>query len=85
VSVLSFARSLVNLLQYLLKCFVRLLEVILSAGQQFLNDIHISRPAECQLKMTNVQGDEAQENEKIMVKIFRHSSTKTVGEQSVSS
>jgi hypothetical protein len=28
--------------------------------QRFLNGIHISRPDECQLNMTNVQGDQAQ-------------------------
>jgi hypothetical protein len=26
---------------------------------EVFNGIHISRPVECQLKMTNVQGDEA--------------------------
>jgi hypothetical protein len=29
------------------------------SGQRFLNDIHVSRLAECQLKLTNVQGDQA--------------------------
>jgi hypothetical protein len=29
-------------------------------GQWFLNGIQISRPVECQLKMMNVQGDQAQ-------------------------
>jgi hypothetical protein len=38
---------------------VGLLENILEAGQQFLNDIHISKPVECQLKMMNDQGDKA--------------------------
>jgi hypothetical protein len=28
-------------------------------GQQFLNHIHVSRPVECQLKITNVLGDQA--------------------------
>jgi hypothetical protein len=36
-----------------LKCFLRFLENIFEAGQQFLNGCHISRPVECQLKMTN--------------------------------
>jgi hypothetical protein len=35
---------------------MRLLENIPQAGQRFLNGIHVSRPFECQLKMTNVQG-----------------------------
>jgi hypothetical protein len=35
-----------------------LLENILEAGKRFLNDIHVSRSVECQLKMTNVQGDQ---------------------------
>jgi hypothetical protein len=38
---------------------VRLLENILKAGRQFLNDIPVSRPVECQLKITNFQGDQA--------------------------
>jgi hypothetical protein len=28
-------------------------------SQRFLNGIHVSRPVECQLKMTNAQGDQA--------------------------
>jgi hypothetical protein len=36
-----------------------LLENILYAGQLFLNGIHVSRLVKCQLKMTNVQGDQA--------------------------
>jgi hypothetical protein len=28
-------------------------------GQLFLNVIHVSRPIECELKMKNVQGDQA--------------------------
>jgi hypothetical protein len=36
---------------------VRLLENIL--GQLFYNDIHVSRPVEGQMKITDVQGDQA--------------------------
>jgi hypothetical protein len=36
------------------------LENILLAGQRFLNGIHVSRLVKCQLKMTNVQGDQAE-------------------------
>jgi hypothetical protein len=39
---------------------MRLLENILLAGQQFLNGIHISRLVKCQLKMANIQGDQAE-------------------------
>jgi hypothetical protein len=39
-----------------LKCFVRLLVNILQARQRFLNGIHVSRPAECQLKTTKRSG-----------------------------
>jgi hypothetical protein len=28
-----------------------------TAEEQFFNDIYVSRPVECQLKMTNVQGE----------------------------
>jgi ribonuclease HIII len=40
-----------------------------------------SRPVECQMKMTNVQGDQAPANpQKMFKKIFENSSTKTVAE-----
>jgi hypothetical protein len=42
-----------------LKCFVRLLENILLAKHQFLCSIRVSGLAECQLKMMNVQDDQA--------------------------
>jgi hypothetical protein len=45
---ISFARS-----------FVRLLENVLEAGQQLLYGVYVLRPAECQLKMTNVLGNQA--------------------------
>jgi hypothetical protein len=57
VSATSFAWSSVNPLPKPLKCFVSLLENI------FKSDVFewhsISRPVECQLKMTDVQGDQA--------------------------
>jgi hypothetical protein len=68
----------------LLKCFVRLLENILLAGQLFLNGIHVSRPVECQLKMTNVQDYQAPAKRQKMLKKFENSSTKTIAEQSMS-
>jgi hypothetical protein len=48
------------------------------------NGIHVSRPAECQLKMTNVQGDKAPVKWQKMLKKFEDSSTKTVTEQFMS-
>jgi hypothetical protein len=59
VSASSFAWSSVNPLPTPLKCFVRPLENILQAGQWFLSGVHVSRPVECQLKMTNIQGEQA--------------------------
>jgi hypothetical protein len=38
---------------------MRLLENILYARQRFLNSIHVSRLAERQLRMMNIQGDQA--------------------------
>jgi hypothetical protein len=38
---------------------VRLLQNILKAGQWFLKGIQVSSPVNCQLKMTNVQGNQA--------------------------
>jgi uncharacterized SAM-dependent methyltransferase len=38
------------------------------AGQLFLIGIHVSRPIECQLKMTNVQGNQAQAKRQKMLK-----------------
>jgi hypothetical protein len=63
---------------------VRCLENILYAGQRFLNDIHVSREVECQLKVTNVQGNQAPAKRQKMLKKFDNSSTKTVAEQSMS-
>jgi hypothetical protein len=59
MSASRFVWSLVNLLSKPLKCFPRLLENILYAGQQFWNGLHVSGPVEFQLKMTNIQGDQA--------------------------
>jgi hypothetical protein len=50
-----------------------------------LNGIHVSRPVECQLKMTNVQGDRASAKRQKILKKFEKSPTKTVAEQSMSS
>jgi hypothetical protein len=49
-----------------------------------LNGIHVSRPVECQLKMTNLQGDQAPAKQQKILKKFENSSTKTVTEQSMS-
>jgi hypothetical protein len=38
---------------------LKILREAFGAGQRFLNDIHVSRLVECQLKMMNVQGDQA--------------------------
>jgi hypothetical protein len=56
-----------------------------SAGQRFLNGIHVSRPVECQLKMTNVQGDQAPAKRQKVLKKFKNSSMKTISKQSMSS
>jgi hypothetical protein len=50
-----------------------------------LKGIHVSRPVECQLKMTNVQGDQAPAKRQKLLKNFESSSTKTVAEQYMSS
>jgi hypothetical protein len=50
-----------------------------------LNGIHVSRPMECQLKMTNVQGDQAKAKRQKMLKKFNNSSMTTIAEQSMSS
>jgi hypothetical protein len=50
-----------------------------------LNFIHVSRPVECQLKMTNLQSDQAPAERQIILKKFENSTTKTVFEQSMSS
>jgi hypothetical protein len=49
-----------------------------------LNDIHVSWPVECQLKMMKVQGAQAPAKGQEMLKKFENSSTKTVAEQSMS-
>jgi hypothetical protein len=64
---------------------VRLLENILKARQQYLNGIHVSRLVECQLKMTNVQDDQAPAKRQKILKKFENSSTKTVAKQSMRS
>jgi hypothetical protein len=57
----------------------------LSRTKVFFNSIHISRPIECQLKTTNVQGDQAPAKRQKMLKKVENSSTKTAAEQSTSS
>jgi hypothetical protein len=47
--------------------------------------IHVSRPVECQLKMTNVQGNQAPAKRQKMLKKIDNSSTNTVTEQYTSS
>jgi hypothetical protein len=49
------------------------------------NGIHVSRLVECQLKMTNIQGDQASAKRQKMLEKFENSSTETVAEQSMSS
>jgi hypothetical protein len=49
-----------------------------------LNGIHVSRPVEGKMKMTNVQDDQVPARQK-MLKKFENSSTKTVAEQSMRS
>jgi hypothetical protein len=52
---------------------------------EVLNGILVSRPVECQLKMTNIHGDKAPTKRQKMLKKFENASTKTVAEQSMSS
>jgi hypothetical protein len=47
------------------------------------NGIHVSRSVECQLKMTNVQGDQAPAKRQKMLKKFENLSTKTIAKQSM--
>jgi hypothetical protein len=74
------------------KCATKTLEMLCEAfGECFLswtvvlNGIHVSRPVECQLKMTNVHGDQAPAKRLKMLKKFENSSTKTITEQSMTS
>jgi hypothetical protein len=50
-----------------------------------LNGIHVSRPVKCQLKMTNVQGNQAPAKQQKMLRKCENSITKTIAEQSMSS
>jgi hypothetical protein len=52
-----------------MKCFFRLLENFLEAGQRCLNGIHVLRPFECQLKMMNVHGDHHKTTEDVEKKM----------------
>jgi hypothetical protein len=52
--------------------------------ERFFYVIHVSRPVECQLKMTNAHGDQAPAKRQKMLKEFENS-TKTVAEQCMSS
>jgi hypothetical protein len=72
----------VNPLPIPLKCFARLLENIHLNRTAVLNDIYVSRPVECQLKV-NVEGDQSPGQE--VLKKFENSSTKTVAEETMSS
>jgi hypothetical protein len=67
------------------KYFVSLLENILSGRQWFLNGIHVSRPVKCQLKMTNVQGEDTTIKRQKILKKFENSFTKAITAQSMSS
>jgi hypothetical protein len=55
------------------------------SGQRFLNNIHVSRPVKCHLKMMNIHGDQAPAKRQKMLKKFENSSIKSVTEQSMSS
>jgi hypothetical protein len=50
-----------------------------------LNGIHVSRSVKCQLKMENIQGDQAPAKRQQMLQKFKNSLTKTVVERSMSS
>jgi hypothetical protein len=50
-----------------------------------LNDIDVSGPVECQLKVPNIQGNRSPAKRQKMLKKFPNSSMKNVAEQSVSS
>jgi hypothetical protein len=71
VSASNFTWSSVNPLPKPLKCVMRLLENILQPRQWVLNGTHVSRPVECQLKMSNVRGDQAQAKWQKMLKKSR--------------
>jgi superfamily II DNA/RNA helicase len=49
------------------------------------NYIHVSRPVECQLKITKIHGDQAPAERQKMLKKFKNSSMKSVAEQYMSS
>jgi hypothetical protein len=49
-----------------------------------MNDVHVARLVECQLKMTNIQEDQAPAKWQKMLKKFENSSMKTITEQSMS-
>jgi hypothetical protein len=48
-----------------------LLEKILEAGKRLLNGDYVSRPEECQFRITNVQGDQEPVKRQKMLKIWR--------------
>jgi hypothetical protein len=77
---MKFVKSATETLETLCKAFGEH-----SAGRQFFNGIHVSRPAECQLKMTNVQGGQAPAKQQKMFKKSNNSYPKTITEQSMSS
>jgi hypothetical protein len=49
-----------------------------------MNGIHVARLVECQLKLTNVQGDQAPVKQQKMLNNFENLSMKTIAEQSMS-
>jgi hypothetical protein len=73
-----------NLLPKPLKCFVRLLENILQAGEWILNGFQVSRMVRGQLTMTNVHCDRAPAKPKKIFKKFGNSSANTIAKQSMS-
>jgi hypothetical protein len=76
----ELGKSSIKTLEMLHEAF----ENILYARQLFLNGIHVSRPVDCQLKMMNLQGDQAPAKRQKMLKKFENSSTKVVAKQSMS-
>jgi hypothetical protein len=67
------------------KCFVRLLENILQAGQHFLNDFHASRLVECHFEGDERPGRPNTNKSHKIFKEFENSSMKTIAKHSMKS
>jgi hypothetical protein len=61
------------------------LEKIIYSRERFFNDINVSRPVECQLKMADVRGGQTPARQQEMLEKFENSSKKPIAEHSMSS